>query len=332
MKVAVFETVPNGLKDVITSLWNQSASVMHSLVDDPGQADLIVFAGDFACNPDRVLEHAAFVSYPHKSTVYTEDDHYLPLLPGVYTSPHKGVSTEAGRVRSFAYLSAYGSLKNTSIKRVGGCKDLLFSFQGSSTSIVRKRLYNIEFAEPDVLIQNSSSYRHWEPSQQGREAMQQEYANNIARSHFVLCPRGAGTGSIRLFEVMQMGVAPILLSDSYPLPHGPSWSEFLLRVCEKDIAQLPDFAKRHLENSEIFGSLAASNWLKWFGAGEVFNHLVEECYTALNQHEIDEVSFRRRWPLLIGLFNARRRGRMLARSTALNVMNALGRKLPYQIR
>lgn len=330
MELAIIETMPNGLAATIASLRSQSPSTPHQLTENWGRADLVIFAGDFALNPERVIRHPAFTEVPDKCVVYTEEDYYLPLLPGVYASAASDYSSRIGRVRSFAYLSTYGQARNPHVCSKQESRSLLFSFQGGSTSLVRKRLYKTDFGQANVLVENTSNYHHWELDQPAREDFQKRYAQTVAQSHFVLCPRGAGTGSIRLFEVMQMGVAPVLLSDAYPLPHGPNWSEFLIRVPESDLHALPGLLTSYVQESKNRATLARLAWEKWFAPDVVFDRFVEACRTSL-QCAVDERAFRRRWPLLIGSFNARRRGRAFARNAALTVMKKLHIAVPYEL-
>ena len=43
-------------------------------------------------------------------------------------------------------------------------------------------------------------------------------ADFIRRTRFVLCPRGQGVSSIRLFEVMKSGRVPVIISDAFVPP------------------------------------------------------------------------------------------------------------------
>ncbi len=230
----------------------------HTLTGDPARADLILLAGSFGTDPDLLLRHPLYLQYPDLCAVYTEDDNYLPLIPGVYCSAEIDRHSRAGRTFSYSYVSRSGQFSNPFVgaAAVPSERPLLFSFQGGSTSLLRKRLFNLDFGRPDVLIENTSTYYHWDLSQPGREDRQQRYAETLAASHFVLCPRGAGTGSIRLFEVMSAGVAPVLISDNYLLPPGPDWNRFLIRIPEKDIARLPVLLKPYIDSSPERGRLA----------------------------------------------------------------------------
>lgn len=154
-------------------------------------------------------------------------------------------------------------------------KRYLFTFQGGSTSILRKRLYNLKFNRADVLIENTSACWHWDNTQSDRDDRQRRYAETLAASHFVLCPRGAGVGRSRLFEVMAAGVAPVLLSDNYALMPGPAWGTFLIQVRERDIARLPEILEPYFESAAERGRLARQALDGYFSVECEFDRFVE---------------------------------------------------------
>jgi len=299
----------------------------HTLTDDPLTADLILFLGNPTYEPHLLLEHPLYRSHPDKCAVYSEDDGYLPLLPGVYCSARHDESSRIGRTFTWSYIS----FPNPYVAKAAGKKSFLFSFQGGSTSILRKRLYRLSFNRPDVLIEDTSVYHHWDLNQADRERRQQSYAETLAASHFVLCPRGAGTGSIRLFEVMQAGVAPVLIADDYPLPPHVPWDTFLLRIAEKDIHRLPELLEPHIASSSERGRLARESWLNHFAPDREFDAVVDLAATALRHEPPDEAQFRSRQRSMIFALNLRRSLRSKARSAILAALNLLRLKSPYRL-
>ncbi len=303
----------------------------HTLTEDPTAADLILFIGNFSTEPLGLTEHPLYRAHHEKCAVYTEDDTYLPLVPGVYCSAEGDDSSRAGRVFSFSYVSANGQHANEYVSPLGTDKRFLFTFLGGSTSLLRKRLFNLRFKRPDVVIENTSTYHHWDQAQSGREARQQTYAETLAASHFVLCPRGAGAGSIRLFEVMKAGVAPVLISDGYVLPPYVPWNDFLLRIAEKDIGRLPELLEPHLATSAERGRLAREAWLHYFAPEKEFDFIVAACKMALQHGPPDEASFRGKQARIISSAGRRRKLRSFARNLILNVLKFLRIKSPYQM-
>jgi hypothetical protein len=317
--------------ELATLLPERAAHSAHTLVSSPDEADFILLAGSFGLDPHYLLDHPLYRAHPDKCAVYTEDDNYLPLAPGVYCSAIDDESSRAGRTFSYSYVSASGRYSNRYVTKAGTEKSLLFSFQGGSTSLLRKRMFNLSFNRPDVVIENTSAYYHWDLSQPGREERQQRYAQTIASSHFVLCPRGAGTGSIRLFEVMQAGVAPVLISDGYLLPAHVPWDNFLIRIAERDITRLPELLEPHLASAADRGRFARQAWLDYFAPEKEFDAIVAAAHAALHHGPPAEAEFRRRQRALIARAERRRKLRTLARNAVLKTLKILRIKSPYQM-
>ncbi|HTF62116.1 MAG TPA: exostosin family protein [Edaphobacter sp.] len=275
-------------------LSERAAHSAHTLVSSPEEADFILLAGSFGLDPQHLLDHPLYRAYPDKCAVYSEDGNYLPLAPGVYCSAVNDESSRVGRVFSYSYISASGRYSNPFVTVWDTEKPLLFSFQGGSTSLLRKRMFNLTFDRSDVLIENTSTYYHWDLSQPNREERQRRYAQTIASSRFVLCPRGAGSGTIRLFEVMQAGVAPVLISDDYLLPAHVPWDNFLIRIAERDIARLPELLDPYAPSAAERGQLARQAWLDHFAPEKEFDAMIAAAHMALKHGPPTEAEFRRR--------------------------------------
>jgi len=303
----------------------------HTLTDDPAAADLILLIGSFGQESHYLLDHPLYRTYPDKCAVYTEDDNYLPLAPGVYCSAQQDENTRAGRTFTWSYVSASGRYSNPYVTNTGTNKNLLFSFMGGSTSMLRKRIFNLDFKRHGIVIENTSAYYHWDLTQPNREERQQRYADVLAHSHFVLCPRGAGTGSIRLFEVMQAGIAPVLISDGFPLPPNVPWDTFLLRFDEGDITRLPELIEPHLATSAKRGRLAREAWLNHFAPEKDFDAIIALAAASLRHGPPDEATFRRRQARIIAAAARRRKLRAFARNAILITLKTLHIKSPWQM-
>ena len=54
------------------------------------------------------------------------------------------------------------------------------------------------------------------------EMRRERFRSVMGRSRFVLCPRGKGTSSIRLYEALAYGCVPVIISDDWVAPAGPT--------------------------------------------------------------------------------------------------------------
>jgi hypothetical protein len=293
----------------------------HTLIEAPQEADLILFAGaDLADWGKSLRRHPLVRRFPEQCFMYSESDFFLPLLPGVYASATNS-PLNLGRVASYCYLSSH--FRGSDNSYVAPCdrpKKLLFSFMGGSTSWVRKRLFRMNFHRDDVLVENTASYQHWNLEQTGRDQRQARYAEIIASSHFVLCPRGAGHGTIRLFEVMEMGVAPVIISDRYLLPNGPDWSRCAVVLPEADISRLPELLEARLGESETIGRMAREAWETWFAPEKKFNYVIDACVSLQERRHIPERIYHGNWPFLVIRTRLRHSLRSLLRAAALKLV------------
>jgi hypothetical protein len=282
----------------------------HELASSPEESDMVMLCGSFARNPESLTGHPLVSRFRRKCVVYCEDDSYLPLLPGVYTSPLRGVSTWLGRVRSHAYVASYGYYANEAVNEAGkapptglGPKDLLFSFEGSPNSRLRLRLFKMQLAPEEALVRDTSKqYKHFDHRASGRQWGQQRYVETMERSRFVLCPRGAGTGTLRLFEAMSLGAAPVLLSDRYVLPRGPKWDEFLVRVRERRAGRVAAILRASASSSTVRGRQARESWEQWFAPDVLFDGLVDAAADTMRCSRRVEPLFRLTGPLLVVRF------------------------------
>jgi len=282
------------MQDVL-AMHSFSRSPRHVLVDDAESADLIVLAGHInSC--DEARRNELLRRYPNKTMLYTEYDFALPYAPGIYASASRSRWIDLRRTRSFMYFSRHFLSLNESVcHRPNEKKDLLFCFRGRRDCRVRGNLMDHDFGRPDVLVVDTSDYEHWGEGPLDRRQAQREYVDTLARSHFALCPRGYGFGSIRLFEVMEIGVPPVLLSDWYALPKGPDWESFLIRVKEKDYARLPEILEAHVSESAERGRLARAAWERFFSPEVAFDRMIDQMEEILQDSRMPQSVYRLWW-------------------------------------
>jgi Exostosin family len=285
-------------RDEIIAMHARSRTRKHRLTDDPEAADIIVLAGDLESLAEAKA-NKLIRRYPEKAMAYSEIDALIPFLPGVYGSAGKERGLKLRRTQNNIYFSRYGGSMNPEVRRrTSEPKHLLFCFRGRRDCRVRANILDYPYNRPDVEVVEATGFMHWKDGIAGSRQAQKDYADALARSHFALCPRGMGFGSIRLFEVMEMGVAPVLLADRYALPPGPDWDSFLLRIPEREFGRLPELLEPHIAESEKRGQRAREAWDKFFAPDLIFDRMIDQLYDIRQHRIIPEKLYRRTWPLL----------------------------------
>lgn len=312
----------------------------HRVVDDPDRADIILFAGLLVHTYRDVLHHELYRRYPEKCAVFSDDDEFLPLLPGVYCSSRRSISTRIGRVRTHGYIPvpnpvdnppAYELAMQDHLRPVE--RDLLFSFIGNPSPRLRRTLIQRFGARPDaVLAAPTAGYDHQKPRWEGltlsereqadRAENQHRYVDVLRRSHFGLCPKGHGSATFRLFETMSLGVAPVLMSNRYVLPEGPDWG-FLVRVSEHRVGRLPAVLESLKAESASRGEEARRCWQEWYAPDVTVDRLIDAVDQAMNASPAIERFYRAGSALLIAGYTVRWRLRLLLILRARQLLSRL---------
>jgi len=252
---------------------------VHSAVDDPDQADLILFVEtSTAAGPyfERVRRHPLYRRERDHSYVFSSTDRVVPLVAGVFAS-----ITQADYLEAWTRSGHYLGVKERGAIRYEPDVEpsLLFSFVGSRAAApVRDAI--LALPADDARIQNTA----------GSPLDQQAYADSIRDAAFALCPRGGGTASFRLFEAMLLGRAPVIVADGWVPPAGPDWHSFSIRVAESDVASIPALLRERAGEAAAMGRAAHETWRDWFSPEVSFHRVVESLL------ELDALSDRRRGP------------------------------------
>ena len=107
-----------------------------------------------------------------------------------------------------------------------------------------------------------------------------KYLDDLSQCTFVLCPRGTGTSSFRLYEALMIGSIPIITGmKDYPFDDEYDWDSFSFRTDSiKDLQYLIDKAQE-LSNKDIVEM--KQNGMKFYDEKcrpDVFNDWVIETY------------------------------------------------------
>ena len=252
---------------------------MHTLTDDPAEADIILFAEMGTCGKfaEMVRAHPYYRRYSRKCFLFDSADFFFLVAPGIYASLTKQ-QYRPDYTRTGFYLYLIENAFITS-QPCTGSEKYLASFVGSrNTHPVRDHVFT--FGRDDIYAKDTSNYSsrttyHGEPEE--RALFWLEYAEVLADSKFSLCPRGQGAGTIRLYESMKMGRACVILADDWQ-PHGQiPWEEFSIKVAEQDVQRLPEILEQHQHRVVEMGARARQVWEEYFSEKIRFHRVVELC-------------------------------------------------------
>jgi hypothetical protein len=235
----------------------------HQLIDDPRQADIVLFIDSARPDLRDIREHPLYRGNVEKTFVVHYGDRILPFVPGVYACAEHGFSG-AGRTRTGGYLTVTEDERFV-YSSVDPKPSYLFSFVGRSiTAPVRRSILGLQ--HPRCMLKDTSEVRCGDG-----------YVEIMRRSSFVLCPRGYGSSTYRFFEALKMGRVPVVLSDAWVAPVGPDWASCAVFVPEADVERLPHLLERLEGNAAAMGLAARRTWEDWFGPNVVFHRIVEWC-------------------------------------------------------
>ncbi len=326
-----------GVAAKLRQLWELS-NRRHALVDDPDSADLILVGSVGNLKSDvQYLEEIATCSmierYPEKCFSLSYRDDPLFLHHGVYESAARSL-LGCGRVRSGAYVLSGSFNSHARAHRPSETdfegKRYLLSFIGRRSHAVRDRIFALRFSRPDVLIEDSSTFSFCsggDPAE--RERRERYFYEVMLRSKFSLCPRGSGRGSIRLFESLKLGVAPVVMSDGWVLPKGPRWEDFSIILEEGQMPALEGAVSARESSYREMGRLARQCYERYFADSTYFNYVVDSCVDIARGQRIPEEVY---WALRSVIARSVGVKRGARRSLARITSGAASRVLPDPVK
>ncbi|MGI8891429.1 MAG: exostosin domain-containing protein [Chthoniobacterales bacterium] len=263
---------------------------LHHLVDDPADADLIIFAELQGAGPyfEKVRRHPLVRRQREKCFIFSCTPYAIPFLPGIYTSVEQRWA--GARTRGGFYL---GVSENEFVTYAEPNDNLpwLYSFLGSTvTAPVRRSLSRL--SHPRGFFQDTAADQQrvlaGEFTVKEMLPYWHRYAESIRTSKFVLCPRGVSPSSVRLFDTMRMGRVPVILSDGWLAPSGPVWDQFSLRVPENSLDRLLPLLEEREADAPALGRRARAVWEEWFSPPVCFHRVVEWCLEIKGQQRFPE--------------------------------------------
>ena len=284
------------------------------LVSTPEEADLILIVDISETHlNDSLRRNPVWQQWPEKSFAYYEGPDLPGFLHGLHSSARKSWSG-SGRFQACAYplfQRCYPNPCPPPADLAAVPKDLLFSFAGRESHRVRRRLFSLAFPRDEVVIENTSAYNHFRGGEVDRKKARLRFWNLARRSKYGLCPRGAGTSSIRLFEMMEAGIAPIIIADDWLPPRGPDWPDFALFVPERKVDSLYEIVKEHETEYLQRGRRARQAWEQFFAPDRYWDFILESIRRIQRHQKISESTYLKLLPLLVAQ-EGFRRGRIQA--------------------
>lgn len=264
----------------IKSCFESHANEGYALTTSLEKADFILAAiqgFSYGAGLEKLKRHNIYKKHKTKLFVYSPDDNQVPAIRGLYPSISNYYIKKRWALPCH-YISNH--IRKFNFKPNFSSKDILCSFVGSSrTHSIREKILTISHPEFFLLdsARDLAPDAFWWDSG-NKEELFNIFHESTARSLFVICPRGLSPSSIRLYEAMEAGCAPIIVSDDIQLPIGPDWEKFSIKVQEHDVFSIPYIVERMRENAPAMGALARRAWEDYFSPQATAGNLINSCH------------------------------------------------------
>jgi hypothetical protein len=260
---------------------------IHTTTGDPEEAEIILFVGAAHADLRDVRGHPFVRNFREKCFLFESGDRVIPFLPGVYACAEKGWFSPQ-RTRTGFYLRVFENEAAVHEPQIAD-DAYLFSFVGRvDNAPVRRRIADLRAPRGLVVDTSADAIPQTDAAAGANAERWQRYAGVLRQSRFVLCPRGLGTSTWRLFEAMKGGRAPVILSDAWIPPDGPPWETFSIRVPERDVATIPELLAARESEAEAMGARARLEWQNWFSREVAFHRTVEWCLAIARERRLPE--------------------------------------------
>ena len=224
--------------------------------------------------------HPLVRQYPQKVFMYNEMDRPWDVMPGLYCClPRRHSDSRRHCASSYLYSpNPYVNIDN----KPSADPRWLYSFMGSMSHACRHRIMRLK--HPDSLLKDTSDFNVWNSGDAELKARGEVYARTIEDSQLVLCPRGIGTSSIRLYETLEAGRVPVIISDHWVPPTQTNW-DFAIQIEERRISSIPGLLNSLAGEAQERGSAARNAWLASYAPDTVFNTVANSVHDLLSQQQ-----------------------------------------------
>ncbi len=259
---------------------------VHQLCDSPAEADIILFVEDAHFDNylySNLLNHTYIAQWRDKCFMYNEVDQPWTVLPGLYCSMPSWCFEE-NRQRAFPYVSTPNQhVQNIFLAGDSAERPLLFSFVGTGCNNLRKRMIKKGLQQGGAII-DTSGFNVWDCSAEEKRQQGETFAKTMQQSKYVLCPRGLGSSSFRLFETMQAGRAPVIIADNWVQPDHSDWS-FAVKIKENELHTIAGRLNSIADEAAERGLAARAAWEASYAPNCLFH---TACQNLLDLKEMGE--------------------------------------------
>lgn len=272
-----------------------SSSKQHCQAETPDAADVVLFLENNITK--SVHDFGAFSNTPllrkwcHKSFVLNYADTPAPFLPGLYVClPFPAYDPSWTRAIPYPWpspnphLATFQSHVRDPINEV--------CFRGSMSHPIRRTL--IDLLEGNRYLGPCLEVNRWFNHSDEENLL---YLREIANSKFILCPRGIGTSSHRLYEALRLARVPVIISDDWVPPEGVDWGSCSIRIAEDRLTDLSSVISAFSGRWSAMSVAASRVWNSCFSdtvlADYLFNQLESLVWT--RKPAVDWAFMEKRW-------------------------------------
>lgn len=302
--------------DHLTWLASLDPDCPHRLCDDPEEADAILVTDALAGREvATALRSDPWIErYWQKIYGFSQEARPFRALPGVYTSyPITGRDRDVSRAIGYPCWPLNPWIDQDATALPEREPDLLYSFLGRRSHPVRNKIFATAHPPDSHVVDTTRAYVNLVGPEEDRRDHERAYVDVALRSKFALCPRGWATSTVRLYEMMALGVAPVVLADAWARPHGPEWDRCAVFVRERDAKSLPAILRERESEWRDLGSGAFQTFRRYFSPERHFRTVISALADLVEEPTSGRDRLRRRWPLILPAMSARELARRLVR-------------------
>lgn len=246
------------------------------LTNDPARADVIIFAENHPPHDPyfrSVLNTRLYKMYRDKCVLYHDADRSITPIPTLSPSIEAWqCNPKHKRVAHYVARLCENDTVNNGAVDFSTQRKYLYNFIGARTHRVRTAIFQMKHPA-DTFLKDTTGRHAWQMTEDMKKAYEAEYFNVMQESYFVLAPRGVGPCTYRLFEALQLGRVPVIISDAWLKIPNMDWNKFSVTVPEAKISSIPAILDELKNDAAQMGKVARQHWEDHFSPKVSLRHL-----------------------------------------------------------